>query len=63
MQDREHLWEDPRRGELFLPLRIDGKEFDPFDTENINAALLPKHYVYSGGIGLRAAPNFLSGTA
>lgn len=57
VQDREHLWETLEE-ESFLPLRIDGKEFDPFDTENINAALLPKHYVYSGGIGFRAAPNF-----
>ncbi len=57
VQDREHLWETLEE-ESFLPLRIDGKEYDPFDTENINAALLPKHYVYSGGIGLRAAPNF-----
>lgn len=57
VQDREHLWETLEE-ESFLPLRIDGEEFDPFDTDNINAVLVPKHYVYSGGIGLRAAPNF-----
>ena len=57
VQDREHLWETLEE-ESFRPLLIDGEEFDPFDTENINEALVPKHYVYSGGIGLRAAPNF-----
>ena len=57
VQEREHLWESLEE-ENFLPLSIDGKEFDPFDTENINQALAPKGYVYSGGIGLRAAPHF-----
>lgn len=57
VQDREHLWENLEE-ESFIPLLIDGKEFDPFDTENINRVLAPKRYVYSGGIGLCAAPNF-----
>ena len=57
VQDREHLWETLEE-ESFRSLRIDGEEFDPFDTEKINQALVPKHYVYSGGIGFRAAPNF-----
>ncbi len=57
VQDREHLWES-LEDKSFIPLSIDGREFDPFDTENINKALVPKRYVYSGGIGLRAAPNF-----
>lgn len=57
VQEREHLWESLEE-ESFVPLPIDGKEFDPFDTENINRALAPKRYVYSGGIGLRSAPNF-----
>ena len=55
--EREHLWESLEK-ENFIPLSIDGKKFDPFDTENINKALAPKGYVYSGGIGLRAAPHF-----
>ena len=57
VQERENLWESLEE-ESFIPLSIDGKEFDPFDTENINKALVPKRYVYSGGIGLRATPNF-----
>lgn len=57
VQERESLWEDIE-DQTFLPLEIDGKEYDPFDTENINKALAPKGYVYSGGVGLRAAPHF-----
>lgn len=57
VQERERLWEEIEN-QTFLPLEIDGKEYDPFDTENINKALAPKGYVYSGGIGVRAAPHF-----
>ncbi len=57
VQARENLWESLEE-QSFLPISIDGKEFDPFDTENINQALASKGYVYSGGIGLRAAPHF-----
>jgi len=57
VQKREYLWESLEK-ENFIPLSIDGKKFDPFDTDNINKALAPKGYVYSGGIGLRAAPHF-----
>ena len=60
VQEREHLWESLEE-ENFVPLLIDGKEFDPFDTDNINRLLAPKGYVYSGGIGLRAAPHFFLG--
>ena len=57
VQERENLWETLEK-ESYVPLSIDGKEFDPFDTENINDVLAPKGYVYSGGIGIRAAPHF-----
>lgn len=57
VQERENLWESLEQ-ENFIPLIIDGKEFDPFDADNINKALAPKGFVYSGGIGLRAAPHF-----
>ena len=57
VQEREHLWESLEK-ENYIPLLIDGKKFDPFDTDSINKALAPKGYVYSGGIGLRAAPHF-----
>ncbi len=57
VQERENLWEEIE-DHTYLPLEIDGKEYDPFDTDNINEALASKGYVYSGGIGLRAAPHF-----
>ncbi len=57
IQERESLWEEIE-DQAFLPLEIDGKKYDPFDTENINKVLTPKGYVYSGGMGLRAAPHF-----
>ncbi len=60
VQERESLWEELEK-ESFIPLLIDGKKFDPFDTDNINNALAPKGYVYSGGIGLRSAPHFFLG--
>ncbi len=57
VQERESLWEEIE-DQAFLPLEIDGKKYDPFDTENINKVLAPIGYVYSGGIGLGAAPHF-----
>ena len=60
VQERECLWEKLEE-ENYIPLLIDGKKFDPFDTENINQALAPKGYVYSGGVGQRSAPHFFLG--
>jgi len=57
VQERETLWEKIE-DQSFIPLKIDDKEYDPFDIENINKALAPKGYVYSGGIGVRSAPHF-----
>ncbi|MEM7400325.1 MAG: Sfum_1244 family protein [Pseudomonadota bacterium] len=57
VQERETLWEEIEN-QSFIPLKIDNKEYDPFDTENINKALAPKGYVYSGGTGMRSAPHF-----
>ena len=57
VQERENLWEEIE-DQSYLPLEIDGKKYDPFDTESINNALAPKGYVYSGGIGLHSAPHF-----
>lgn len=57
LTEREHLWETLEE-ESYAPIGIDGQLLDPFDTEAINRALLPKGYVYSGGIGRRATPHF-----
>lgn len=58
--EREDLWEQLEQ-EKYLPIEIDGKSFDPFDTSNINASLLSKGMVYSGGLGVRSIPHFFLG--
>lgn len=58
--EREGLWEQLEE-EKFTPIKIDGKSFDPFDTDNINASLLNKGMVYSGGLGPRSIPHFFLG--
>ena len=58
--EREDLWEQLEK-EKFLPIEIDGKLFDPFDTDSINASLLNKGMVYSGGLGARSIPHFFLG--
>ncbi len=57
VQERESLWEELEE-ENFVPLKIDGREFDPFDTDNINQVIAPKGYVYSGGMGQHTIPHF-----
>lgn len=57
---REHLWETLET-EPYAHLDVDGRLFDPFDTDAINRLLLPKGYVYSAGIGARATPHFFLG--
>ena len=60
VSQREELWEELEQ-ENYAPIEIDGQSFDPFDTEAINATLLPKGMVYSGGLGARCAPHFFLG--
>ncbi len=57
---RERLWET-LENEPFMPIFIGGRLVDPFNTEDINRALVPKGYVYSGGIGRQATPHFFLG--
>ena len=57
---RERLWET-LENEPYVPINIDGRLMDPFNTEDINRALVPRGYVYSGGIGRRATPHFFLG--
>ncbi len=54
---REGLWESLLEQE-FLPLEIDDRQFDPFDSERINRALEPHQLLYSAGYGSRAKPHF-----
>lgn len=60
VSQRESLWEALEE-ESYSPIEIDNQKFDPFDTESINHALLPKGMVYSGGIGVGCSPHFFLG--
>jgi hypothetical protein len=60
LQARERLWEELEDAEM-QPLDIDGRAYDPFDADAINAALADHGLVYSGGLGSRAKPHFFLG--
>ena len=57
MTRREQRWE-VLEDQSFAPIPIGGAEFNPFDTDAINRALLPDGLVYSGGVGGRSTPHF-----
>lgn len=50
IEARESRWEF-LANEDFSPLPLDGKTFDPFDVEGLNAALLPHGLFYGAGYG------------
>ncbi len=60
IQEREERWEKLGE-EPYRPVPIQGREYDPFDAEGINRALLPEGYVYSAGLGVNKAPHFFLG--
>lgn len=60
MQEREQTWED-MRSRAFEPLTLGTDCFDPFDSDNINRALVPQGYVYSAGYGRFNKPHFFLG--
>lgn len=57
LAEREALWED-LADQAFTSLPIDDRHFDPFHTQDINDALLPRGLVYSGGLGNSCRPHF-----
>ena len=61
MQEREGLWSDLEENP-FESLSLEGRQLDPFDTDNINRELIPQGYVYSGGYGRFSKPHFFLGT-
>ena len=61
LRERERHWEQLEEAD-FVPLRIDSRDFDPFDSDAINRALQPHGLVYSGGLGLKAKPHFFLGS-
>ncbi len=60
LTSREALWER-LESEPFRPLRIAGREIEPFESDAVNAHLLQRGLVYSGGLGRRAAAHFFLG--
>lgn len=54
---REARWEEVAERE-FVPVRVNGDGFDPFDNEAINRAIAPMKLVYSGGLVQGGRPNF-----
>lgn len=58
--EREQYW-DELDALSFSPLLLYNQEFDPFDSEQINAHLNPQGYVYSGGLGIFHKPYFFLG--
>jgi hypothetical protein len=60
LQAREQLWEELATEEL-AAIEVDGKSFDPFDAEGINARLEPHRLIYSGGVGNQGKPHFFLG--
>lgn len=57
LREREALWE-ALENENFSHLAIDNQQFEPFDSEGINARLLTHELVYSGGLGWQSKPHF-----
>ncbi|VAW82634.1 hypothetical protein MNBD_GAMMA13-1445 [hydrothermal vent metagenome] len=57
LTEREQFWETLEE-KPFLPLEIGSQQYDPFDTEAINAALNEHGLVYSAGYGSKATPHF-----
>lgn len=60
LKQREHFWQTIEE-ESFTDLPVDGKYYDPFDNEAVNAALNPYGLVYSGGLGNKCIPHFFLG--
>ncbi len=55
---REELWAT-LENESFRSVEIDGRIFDPFDADAINAALQNDRLIYSAGYGNMAKPLFM----
>lgn len=60
LMEREQLWEQVADSD-FAAIGVEGKAFDPFDSEGINQALNPLGLVYSAGLASGARANFFLG--
>lgn len=54
---REDLW-DSLENDEYRPLKIQGDQFDIFDSFGINTLLEPNSLIYSGGYGIKDKPHF-----
>lgn len=57
LTSREALWDEVEDQDL-APLLIQGVEYDPFHSQQINEAIRDQGLVYSGGYGLHGKPVF-----
>jgi hypothetical protein len=55
---RESLW-DTVEEEDFAPLPLNAAGIDPFESDDINRALIPQGLVYSSGLGRFRKPHFV----
>lgn len=60
MNARGRLW-DGLETAPYQPIPLPGGAADPFDSARIDAELLPRGYVYSGGYGRGCKPHFFLG--
>ncbi len=60
LSGREALW-DALASEDYLPLPLGDGRVDPFDAATVNAALVPRGFVYGAGIGRFGKPQFFVG--
>jgi hypothetical protein len=60
LTSREALWESLAERD-YENLDIEGRSYDPFDSDSINAVLAHHGLVYSGGFGAAATPHFFLG--
>ncbi len=54
---REQRWEDLSHKE-YIPIKIQGRAYDPFDTKGINAILEPHDLLYGAGYARSLKPTF-----
>ncbi len=55
--EREEMWEAVAEAD-FHPIRISGRDYDPFDTEGVNAAVEPEGVLYGAGLAGGLVPVF-----
>jgi len=60
LSEREELWDDLAEA-AYAPLPLSGERIDPFEADPVNAWLVPRGYVYGGGVGVGGKPLFFLG--